>query len=289
MELTARAKINLGLDILGRRPDGYHEIRTIMQSVDLGDILQIEKSPVPGIHMTTDSIEVPADPSNLAYRGAGLLMRQFAPEAGIRMHLVKRVPVAAGMAGGSSDAAAAMRGVNEVLKLGLPDSLLMEKAAGLGADIPFCLMGGTALCEGIGERLTPLPPLPPCFIVLCKLPVMISTGWAYGRLDQEVQLAHPDMDGVLAALSQGDLKGLAGKLGNVFEPPAAERFPKIREICSRMKLSGALCALLTGSGPTVFGIFEEEAAAAACQAQLAAWAPDAFVRLVSPCPPDREQ
>lgn len=256
MRLKAMAKINLGLDILGKRPDGYHEIRTVMQTIQMYDTLEIQHSRAPGIRLTTNLPYVPTDARNLVYQAAELLMKEFEVTDGVELRLEKSIPVSAGMAGGSSDAAAALVGVNRLFRLGLSKKQLMERAVLIGADVPFCVMRGTALAEGIGEKLTRLPAVPHMYILIGKPGVSVSTRQAYGSLKLE-ELTHPDMDGVLEAIRTGDLCRMASKLGNVFEPGICALHPVIREIEDLMEKSGAKKAMMSGSGPTVFGIFED--------------------------------
>lgn len=256
MRLKAMAKINLGLDILGKRPDGYHEIRTVMQTIQMYDVLELHQKKAPGIRLTTNLPYIPTDARNLVYQAADLLMKEFHVTDGLEVRLEKSIPVAAGMAGGSSDAAAALVGVNRLFRLGLSKQQLMERAVQIGADVPFCVMRGTALAEGIGEKLTRLPAAPPMYILIGKPGVSVSTKQAYGSLKLE-ELVHPDMDGVLEAIRQRDLYQMAPKLGNVFEPGICAIYPVIREIEDLMEKGGALKAMMSGSGPTVFGIFDD--------------------------------
>lgn len=256
MRLRAMAKINLGLDILGKREDGYHEIRTVMQTVQMYDTLDMYQKSAAGISLTTNLPYVPTDERNLVYRAAKLLMEEFDINDGVTIRLEKSIPVAAGLAGGSSDAAAALVGVNKLFRLGLTQRQLMERAATIGADVPFCVLRGTALAEGIGEKLTKLSPLPKCYILIGKPAVSVSTKQAYESLDRE-EIVHPDMDSVLQAIAGGDLAGMLPHLGNVFEPGVKRAHPVIRQIEDLMEENGACKALMSGSGPTVFGIFDD--------------------------------
>lgn len=256
MRLKAMAKINLGLDILGKRPDGYHEIRTVMQTIHMYDVLELYPKKAPGIRLTTNLPYIPTDSRNLVYQAADLLMKEFGITDGLELRLEKSIPVAAGMAGGSSDAAAALVGVNQLFQLGLTRQQLMERSVRIGADVPFCVMRGTALAEGIGEKLTRLKNVPECFILIGKPAVSVSTKQAYGSLKLE-SLEHPDMDGVLRAIEKGDLYEMVPKLGNVFEPGIRQLHPVIGDIAALMEKNGALKALMSGSGPTVFGIFDD--------------------------------
>lgn len=270
----AYAKINIGLDVLRRRPDGYHEVRMIMQTVDLCDELVIEKRQKAGIELQTDNSELPSDSGNLVYRAAEMLLREKKIEEGVKITLVKRIPIAAGMAGGSSDAAAAMRGLNELFGMGYSVTKLQELGVKLGADIPYCIVGGTMLSEGIGEILTPLPAPPDCFLVIAKPDFNVSTGFVYGNLHADTLEYHPDIDGMIEALKSGNLQGITDRLGNVLETVTAREYPVIEELKELLKCQGAGNALMSGSGPTVFGLFRERktaerAAAAVKERRLA--------------------
>ena len=258
MRLRALAKINLGLDILGKRADGYHEVRMIMQTIQMYDVLEIHKSETPGISLTTNFPFVPDDERNLVYKAAKLLMDEFHVQEGISMKLDKFIPVAAGMAGGSSDAAAAFVGVNRLFGLGLSEKELMERAVKIGADVPYCIMRGTALAEGIGEKLTRIAQMPKCFVLVGKPGVSVSTKLAYESLKLGEITKHPDIDGMIKAIEAGDLYGVTSRMGNVFEPGIIRKYPVIQEIKDLMEANGALKAMMSGSGPTVFGIFDSE-------------------------------
>lgn len=258
MRLRAMAKINLGLDILGKRDDGYHEVRMLMQTIQMYDLLDIRRKSSPGITLTTNLLYVPSDERNLVYKAAKLLMDEFAIQEGISMKLTKSIPVAAGMAGGSSDAAAAFVGVNKMFHLGLSEQELMERAVQIGADVPYCIMRGTALAEGIGEKLTRLPQLPKCYILVGKPAVNVSTKLAYENLDLQNMGAHPDIDGMISDIENGDLYTMVSRMGNVFEPGIIGKYPVIQEIKDLMEAHGALRAMISGSGPTVFGIFDDK-------------------------------
>nr|WP_294525663.1 4-(cytidine 5'-diphospho)-2-C-methyl-D-erythritol kinase [uncultured Blautia sp.] len=274
MRLRAYAKINLGLDILGKRPDGYHEVKMIMQTIQMYDLLEIKKKKIPGIGLISNVPYVPADERNLAYKAAKLLMDEFKVQEGLSIKLEKFIPVAAGMAGGSSDAAAVMVGVNRLFQLGLTDQELMERSVQIGADVPYCILRGTALAEGIGERLTPLPALPKCCVLIGKPSVSVSTKTAYESLDLAAVPVHPDIDGMIRDIQAGDLDGVVSRMGNVFEPGIQKRHPVIGDISRLMEEHGAMKAMMSGSGPTVFGIFKdgdqmERAAAALRDSHLA--------------------
>lgn len=275
MRLRALAKINLGLDVVGKRGDGYHEVRMVMQTIQMYDVLEIEKKAEPGITLTTNIPYVPTDERNLVYKAARMLMDEFHIEEGLTMNLEKFIPVAAGMAGGSSDAAAAFVGVNRIFGLGLSEEELMKRAVKVGADVPYCVMRGTALAEGIGEKLTRLPRLPQCYVLVGKPGVNVSTKIAYENLNlNDPAMVHPDIDGMVNAIHEGDLDGMISRMGNVFEPGIIRRYPIIREIKALMENNGARKAMMSGSGPTVFGIFDskekmEQAAAVLRDSKLA--------------------
>lgn len=258
MRLEAMAKINLGLDILGKREDGYHEVRMIMQTISMCDVLELHKTEEPGIVIDTDEEVVPADENNLVYRAAKLLMDEFHVKEGLSVKLEKHIPVAAGMAGGSSDAAATFVGVNELFELGLSKEELMQRAVKVGADVPYCIMRGTALAEGIGEKLTPVSPLLKCFVLVGKPEVSVSTKMAYGNLRLNEIEERPDIDGMIADIEKQDLHAMVQKMANVFEPGIIGQYPVIQQIKALMEQEGALKAMMSGSGPTVFGIFEKK-------------------------------
>lgn len=251
----AYAKINIGLDVLRRRNDGYHEVRMIMQTVDICDDLLFEKTKQPGIVLKTENEELPVDGDNLICKAAALLFQAKGITEGVKITLTKRIPIAAGMAGGSSDAAAAMRGLNELFQMGYSTRELQELGVRLGADIPYCIVGGTMLSEGIGEILTSLPAPPDCFLVVAKPDINVSTGFVYGNLHVDMLTEHPDIDGMIDALNTGSLKGITDRLGNVLETVTIKEYPIIEELKALLRSRGAENALMSGSGPTVFGIF----------------------------------
>ena len=254
----AYAKINIGLDVLRRRPDGYHEVKMIMQTVDIYDELTFEKIDTPEILIQTDKEELPINQDNLIYKAADLLKKERNLKEGVRITLVKRIPIAAGMAGGSSDAAATLRGMNELFDLGYTTEQLQKLGVTLGADIPYCVVGGTMLSEGIGEILTPLPTPPKCHLVIAKPDINVSTKFVYENLHANSLTFHPDIDVMITALQQGSLEGITKRLGNVLETVTTKEYPVIEKIKALMKEQGAENALISGSGPTVFGIFTEK-------------------------------
>ena len=254
----AYAKINIGLDVLRRRADGYHEVKMIMQTVDLYDELILEKRKQPGIALRTDNGELPLDGDNLICKAAELLIREKDIQEGVNIMLTKRIPIAAGMAGGSADAAATLRGLNELFGLGYSVPELQTLGVKLGADIPYCIVGGTMLSEGIGEILTPLPAPPAAYLVIAKPDINVSTAYVYGNLHADSLAWHPDIDGMIDALRKQDLGGITGRLGNVLETVTVREYPVIERIRELLKMQGAENALMSGSGPTVFGIFKEK-------------------------------
>ena len=261
LELKALGKINLGLDVLGRRENGYHDVRMVMQTVYLYDRIIMKKRKTPGIRLETNLYYLPVNENNLAYQAAQMLMDEFHIEEGVSIQLDKHIPVAAGMAGGSSNAAAVLFGMNRMFSLGLSQKELMERGVKLGADVPYCIMRGTVLAEGIGEILTPLSPMPKCYVLIAKPAISVSTKMVYEKLDSHEIEDHPDIDGILAGLKAGDLKKVAGSMGNVLERVTVDAYPVIDQIKKMMIKEGALNAMMSGSGPTVFGIFEEKATA----------------------------
>ena len=266
MRLRAFAKINMGLDILRKREDGYHEVRMIMQTIQMYDVLEMKKVKKPGISLSVNYPYIPSDERNLVYKAAKLLMDEFQVKEGVDIRLEKFIPVAAGMAGGSSDAAAAMVGINHLFKLGLSEKDLMDRAVNIGADVPYCIMRGTALAEGIGEKLTRIAQVPDCYVLIGKPGIGVSTKTAYESLQLDKIQSHPDIDGMIRDIENGNLLAMTDKMGNVFESGIIGKYPVIGEIKDLMEANGALKAMMSGSGPTVFGIFDDrekmEAAAA---------------------------
>ncbi len=259
--VKAHAKINLGLDVLRRREDGYHDLRMIMQMVGLHDRIYMKRTRTQGIHLQTNLSFLPVDENNLVCKAAALLMEEFAISEGLFIDLQKHIPVAAGLAGGSSDAAAVLVGINRMFQLGLTKQELMKRAVTIGADVPYCVLRGTALAEGIGEVLTPLPAPPECRVVLAKPAVHVSTRFVYGNLKADEITQHPKIDEQILALKEGDLKRLASLMGNVLETVTVPAYPVIDTIRECMMESGAIGARMSGSGPTVFGLFTDLSAA----------------------------
>ena len=263
IQLKALAKINLGLDVLRRREDGYHEVKMIMQTIGLHDDLEIRKTKTPGIQVKTNLYYLPTNENNLVYKAAKLLMDEFQIQDGVSIQLKKRIPVAAGMAGGSSDGAAVLWGINQMYGLGLSMQALMERGVRLGADVPYCIQRGTALAEGIGEKLSVLPPMPKCTILIAKPGISVSTKFVYENLhanDLKPE-QHPDVDSMIEAMRQKDLGLLCSRMGNVLETVTIPAYPLINEIKRTMMDNGAIGSMMSGSGPTVFGIFDSPVAA----------------------------
>lgn len=269
IQLKAMAKINLGLDVVRRRDDGYHELRMVMQMVNLYDKVKLKKTRA-GITVETNLSFLPVNENNIVYKAAKLLMNEFDIKGGVHISLEKHIPVAAGMAGGSSDAAAVLYGMNRIFNLGLTKHQLMERGVSLGADVPYCLLRTTALSEGIGEVLTTLKPMPSCFILIAKPSVNVSTKNVFGRLKVDEIQKHPNIDGIVDGVNAGDLYQIAENLGNTLEMVTIADYPVIETIKQEMKNLGALGALMSGSGPTVFGLFDDEAAARSAYAAMKA-------------------
>lgn len=259
--LKALAKINLGLDVIGKREDGYHELRMVMQTIHLHDRLQIRRTSEPGIKIHTNLSFLPVNESNLVYQAASLLMTEFKITEGVEVNLSKRIPVSAGMAGGSTDAAAMLYGMNRLFELGLSRGELMERGLKLGADIPYCLMRGTALAEGIGEELTQLPPMVKGPVLIAKPAVSVPTKLVYQKLKLDKGMSHPDIDSLVRAIQKKDFDGVCAHMGNVLETVTIPMYPVIAQIKEQMLNSGAAAAMMSGSGPTVFGLFRDEKSA----------------------------
>lgn len=253
----AYGKINLGLDVKGKREDGYHEVKMVMQSLEIADDIQMEIQEE-GILLSTNMADLPVDENNLAYKACNLLGEEFGIQQGVKIHIEKRIPVAAGMAGGSADAAVVLKGMNQLFQLGLSIEELMERGKKLGADIPYCLFLGTALAEGIGEQLTPLPDMPECFFVLAKPSIFVSTREVYEKIDQHLDEVPLPIEAMIEGILEGNLKKITDNLGNVLERVTIKEYPIIQEIKEALLECGAVASMMSGSGPTVFGIFETE-------------------------------
>lgn len=264
--LKARAKINLALDVCGKRPDGYHDLRTVMQTLSLYDGMFMKKINKEGyFKLVTNLTYLPNDRRNLVYRAIEAVRERYGLKDGVFVQLSKHIPVSAGLAGGSADCAAALVGARNLF--GLPVSIDELAAVGkeLGADVPFCVMRGTALAEGIGDRLTRLPKLPAAFVLVAKPPAIISTADIFRDYTDNNVKKRPDIEKMLSFLEKGDLRGVCGEMANTLESVTVNRCPVIGEIKTAMLESGALGALMSGSGPTVFGVYEKRELAVAAR------------------------
>ena len=251
--VEANAKINLTLDILGKRPDGFHEVAMVMQTIGLHDTLVMEKTER-DIELSINVPWLKADEKNLAWRAAELIRQEYGLEGGVRIELTKRIPVAAGLAGGSADAAAVLKGMNDLYGLQLDEEKLCELGARLGSDIPFCIMGGTMLATGRGEVLTRLSDMPETWVVLAKPRISVSTAWAYQNYDEQGAERHPDNEAIRQAITRGNRKAVAGLLCNVLESVTIKKYDVIAEYKQMMLDKGAMASMMSGSGPTVFGL-----------------------------------
>lgn len=277
LTLQAYAKINLALDVLYKRPDGYHEVAMIMQAVSLADTVTLT-SQTGGITLNVNIPGLPGDASNLAYKAAALLQEYAKPGQGVHIELDKHIPLAAGLAGGSADAAAVLRGLNTLWGLHFSLDELSKLAAKLGSDVPFCLYNGTKLATGRGELLAPLPALPACYVVLAKPAVEVPTAWVYQQFKADKAERRPDIAAMSKYLAEGNLDGVAANVANVLESVTIPVYPEISRIKDHMLGCGAMAALMSGSGPTVFGIAKSRELAEAIARRLRAeGVPEVFV------------
>ncbi|MGL4738460.1 MAG: 4-(cytidine 5'-diphospho)-2-C-methyl-D-erythritol kinase [Cellulosilyticaceae bacterium] len=256
--LKAKAKINLTLDAIGKRENGYHDLRMIMQTVNLHDTISIKKIKTPGIKMNTNLHWLPKDEKNIAYKAAQLFLEESGIKSGVYINVYKRIPVAAGLAGGSTDAAAVLVGMNKLFETAYSKKKLMEMGVKLGADVPFCIMRGTVLAEGIGEVLTPLPALPYTYVVLAKPNISVSTASVYGGLRIDEIEMHPQTDDVVQAIKDQDMQFVINHMANVLEEVTIKMHPEIEKIKTDMLKFGAKGSMMSGSGPTVFGVFGDK-------------------------------
>lgn len=268
LQLKAYAKINLGLDVVRKREDGYHEVRMIMQTIKLFDKLTFRLLEKDEIRIKTNLGFLPVNEDNLVYKAVKLIKDKYDIKKGLEIDLFKCIPVAAGMAGGSTDCAAALVGASKMFDLHLGKQELMELGVKLGADVPYCVLRGTALSEGIGEILTPLPAMPDCHILVAKPSISVSTKFVYENLKANELEKHPDIDGMVEAIKSGSLTGITDRMENVLETVTIPAHPIIEDIKNCMKENGAINALMSGSGPTVFGIYESEEKAEAARELL---------------------
>lgn len=277
LTLKAYAKINLALDVLYKRPDGYHEVAMIMQAVQLADTITLTSQPT-DISLSVNIPGLPADNRNLAYRAALLLKPYASPKQGVQIKLEKKIPLAAGLAGGSADAAAVLKGLNRLWELNLTMDELSKLAAQLGSDVPFCLYNSTMLATGRGEVLEPLSRMPACYVVLAKPAIEVPTAWVYQQFRADRVSRRPDIAAMRNCLDEGNLDGVARNLANVLESVTIPAHPEIAKIKEAMLTNGAMAALMSGSGPTVFGLTpsREKADEIACRLK-AEGVPEIFV------------
>jgi 4-diphosphocytidyl-2-C-methyl-D-erythritol kinase len=286
IKIKAYAKINLGLDVLRKREDGYHDVRMIMQTIDLYDTLTIEKTEKPAIKLKTSRPGLPTDRRNLVYKAAAAFLEAYSPLSGVNIFLDKKIPVAAGLAGGSADAAAALEGLNELYQTRLSKTALMKLGVKLGADVPYCILKGTALSEGIGEILTPLSPMPDCEIILVKPDISVSTKYVYENLQLNSSSKHPDIASMIKAIEEGSLPKLASGMDNILQSVTVRDYPVIERIKSKMKELGAMTSIMSGSGPTVFAVFEDSAPALEAFKYFKKQYPGYEIFLTKPCRPE---
>ena len=261
MKVKAYAKINLALDVVRKREDGYHDLDMIMQTVGVYDDVIISRedgTQTYEIEVSTDADILPNDKGNLAFMAAKVLMEAYDIKAKVKIHINKRIPIAGGMAGGSADCAAVLRGVNQLFQLGLTDEQLQEYGVKLGADVPYCIVGGTKRAQGIGEILTDLPTPPKCYVIIAKPDAFVSTKFVYSHIRPAQIENHPDIDGIIESIKAGDLYGMCEKIANVMEDVTIPEYPIIQKVKDILKSNGAVNALMSGSGPTVFGIYDDE-------------------------------
>ncbi|RKD25497.1 4-diphosphocytidyl-2-C-methyl-D-erythritol kinase [Caminicella sporogenes DSM 14501] len=256
LRLKARAKINLSLDVLNKRDDGYHNVEMIMQQIELYDEIYLKKIDK-GIKLKTNSRFLPTDESNIAYKAADLMIKRYNISSGIYIYIKKSIPIAAGLAGGSTDAAAVIKGINKMFDLGLTLKDMMNLGAFIGADVPFCILGGCALAEGIGEILTPIKGFKKGWIVLSKPSVSVSTAQAYNNLNLKNIKRRPNTKALLRALKENNIYDVSKELCNVFEEGIQKKYPVVKVIKNKMLQYGALGSIMSGSGPSVFGIFKD--------------------------------
>ena len=261
IELKAYGKINIGLDVIRKREDGYHDLDMIMQTVGVYDDVIISRedgTQTYEIEVSTDADVLPNDKGNLAFMAAKVLMEAYDIKAKVKIHINKRIPIAGGMAGGSADCAAVLRGVNQLFQLGLTDEQLQEYGVKLGADVPYCIVGGRYRALGIGELLTDLPTPPKCYVIIAKPDAFVSTKFVYSHIRPAQIENHPDIDGIIESIKAGDLYGMCEKIANVMEDVTIPEYPIIQKVKDILKSNGAVNALMSGSGPTVFGIYDDE-------------------------------
>ena len=281
ISINAPAKINLSLDVLNRRTDGYHTLCMVMLQLALCDQVTVYLSEEAGIRVTTDAAYLPVGEGNSAWQAAMHLSRLCGIDmkhAGVEIHIRKRIPVAAGLAGGSTDAAAVLKALNQLWRLGMSSEELQQVGLAIGADVPYCVMGGTALAEGIGERLTPLKTARPIWVVLVKPSVSVSTGQVYQKLElDQIRHQRPDTLALIAALAEGDIRRIGEVTANVLESVTVSMVPEVAVIKKKLLGFNAAVSLMSGSGPTVFGLFRDKEKAESAGAKLSLLYRDVFV------------
>lgn len=255
----APAKINLSLDVWHKRSDGYHEVEMVMTMVDLADRIEMQELERDTIVISSQAGYIPLDEKNLAFQAARLIKDHYQVKQGVYIHLDKKIPVAAGLAGGSSDAAATLRGLNKLWSLQIPVQQLQKLGEQLGSDVPFCISGGTALAKGRGEILTPIHSPLQCWVILAKPPINVSTADIYGKLEVDQIKQHPSTSQIIHAIQTNDYEALCNNLGNVLEEVTLDMYPEVRQLKECMYKLGAEGVLMSGSGPTVFGLVSKEA------------------------------
>lgn len=263
MQIKAYAKINISLDVIGKRDDGYHFLKMIMQNIDLYDHISVEKA-YKGINLICNKPYIPRDEKNLAYKAAKIFFEQYNINGGAMINIRKNIPVAAGLAGGSTDAAAVLKCLRDLYNPNIDDKQLMELGLKIGADVPYCILGGTALCEGVGEIVTPLTPFKNYILVLVKPSFGVSTKEVYTSLDIKKIYRHPDTDSIITAMSEGNIMYVSNNMKNILENVTLKKHQSLKEIKKEMLKMDALGALMSGSGPTVFAFFDDMLKAQSC-------------------------
>ena len=263
MLVKAYGKINLSLDVVGKREDGYHLLKMIMQSVDVYDSISFEKCNK-GINISCNKPYIPTDDKNLVYKAAKLFMDTYDINEGVNIYIKKNIPVSAGMAGGSTDAAAVFKALREMFKIDVDDNELMNLGVKIGADVPYCIIGGTALCEGIGEIITPLAPFKNHILVLVKPNFGVSTKEVYKNLDTSKIFKHPNTNILIKAMEEENLEDVCGNMKNLLENVTLRKYPVLKRIKEDMIKMGAMGSMMSGSGPTIFAFFDDMLKAQRC-------------------------
>lgn len=283
VSIDARAKINLTLDVLGKRPDGFHEVEMVMQTIELHDSVLLEEGGT-DLEVITDHPLLKDGSTNIAYKAARMLIDRLKITKGLRISIKKRIPVAAGMAGGSTDAAAVLTGINELWNLGLKFEELAQFGAEIGSDVPFCIRGGTALATGRGEKISPLPEVPEMWILLAKPGIEVSTAEIYKHFRAEKVIQRPDSEAMICAIKSGEKSGIVNNLGNVLESVTLEKYPEVAKLKADMSRLGVVNPLMSGSGPSVFGFVETQRDAEKIAASLRQEQPNLFVAVTRTYP-----